>query len=249
MTGSHGVSGRQLDAGVLLLAAFMNVIIAPVDFKYVLLPGTIEGSGGDWVAEHVGRWQAGWSVWFLVTLSFAWSFYALARHLNGRPSHLPYVAVGVAAIAAAVDVVGIVVNIALVPHVAVELGSDPAITTTFTSVALLAHALTDVTAVGLYSLAAILILPALFTTVDYPRPLAWVAAAECLVAAAVTVVLALGLGGADQIGREFNLSSVLATLAFLLYGLWMVGSAWWLLTQGGGLRNPRDRRGLAKPAS
>jgi hypothetical protein len=241
VNGFADLAGRRLDVGVLLFAAFMNVVVAPADFKYVLLDGTIEGSGGDWVADNVGRWQAGWSIWFVVTLSFAWSFYALGRHLTGRPPQLVYVAIAMAAIAAAVDCVGIVVNIALVPHVAVELGEDPAITTTFTTVALLSHALTDVAAVGLYSVAAVLIVPALFTTMGYPRPLAWVAVAECVVAVSVTAVLALGIAGADQIGREFNLTSVLATLAFLLYGLWMVGSAWWLLGQG-------QRSGAARAA-
>jgi hypothetical protein len=48
--------------------------------------------------------------WFVVTTTFAWSFFALGRHLRPRPAW-PALAVGVALVAAAVDLVGVVANL------------------------------------------------------------------------------------------------------------------------------------------
>ena len=67
-----------------------------------------------WIAEHTLRWKGGWLFWFAVTLSFAWSYYALGRHLDAaRP--WAALAIGVAVIAAAVDIVGVLVNLTVLP--------------------------------------------------------------------------------------------------------------------------------------
>jgi hypothetical protein len=81
----------------------------------------------------------------VVTTTFAWSYFALGRHLRRQPAW-PALAVGLALVAAAVDLVGVVANIAVLPALAERGGTD-----SFQGAQLLAHALTDVAAFGLYT--------------------------------------------------------------------------------------------------
>jgi hypothetical protein len=214
--------GRRLDATGLMLAGLVNTILAPAVYALALMPGA-PGSGrslderAHWIAAHETRWQAGWSFWFVVTTTFAWSYFALGRHLRGQPAW-PALAVGLALIAAAVDLVGVVANIAVLPPLAERGGTD-----SFHGAQLLAHALTDVAAFGLYTVAGLLLLPALRSTPGVPRTLIWLGVAVWIVSALATVLLALGAPG----GRT------VAGLGFVLYAPWAwLGAAWVL----------RDRR-------
>lgn len=176
----RGSAERRLDVGALLVAGLVNSVLAPLDYGLVVDAGTV-GSGGapgeraDWIASHTARWQAGWSFWLVVTTTFAWSFYALGRNLRGLPQLVP-LAIGLAVLAAAVDLVGIVAQIAVVPELAERAGSSgaatPAATATFAAAQEFAHALIAVAAFGIYSVAGLVLVPALFATPDYPRPLA-----------------------------------------------------------------------------
>ena len=79
--------GRTLDAAGLALAGLINTALAAIDYGLVLKPGTSASGASvaaraDWIAAHAGRWQAGWSFWVDVTTTFAWSFFALGRHLR-----------------------------------------------------------------------------------------------------------------------------------------------------------------------
>jgi len=177
----------RLDVLGLFLAGLINSFLALLDAAFILGPGTAARQPdmlqrAAWIAENTLRWQAGWLFWFAVTLSFAWSFYALGRHLDAtRP--WPALAFGVAVIAAAVDIVGVQLNLTVLPEQAQALtstpaGQDPVLQVVFHSMESLANGLTNVTAFGLYTLAGLLLLPALFATADYPRWLAWLGTAE-----------------------------------------------------------------------
>jgi hypothetical protein len=209
--------GRRLDAAGLALAGLVNTILAPAAYGLVK-PGTPAsdrslGERADWIAAHHARWQGGWSFWFVVTTTFAWSFFALGRHLRRAPAW-PALAVGVALLAAAVDLVGVVANIAVLPGLADRGGTDA-----FHGAQLLANALTDVTAFGLYTVAGLLLLPALRRTPGAPAALIWLGAAEWGVSAVATGLLAFGAAG----GRS------VALLAFVLYAPWTWLGAWWVL--------------------
>ena len=209
-------SDTLLDAAGLAIAGLVNTVLAPLDFWLVLGPGTSASgrSVGDraaWIAEHTSRWQAGWTFWFVVTTTFAWSFFALGRHLRPQPSW-PALAVGVALLAAAVDLVGVVMNLAELPRLAVS--PSPA----FDGAQALAHALTDVAAFGLYTAAGLLLLPALVIS-RVPRALLWLSVGEWGVSAVATILLALGTAGAGAV----------ATVGFLLYAPWAWAGARWVL--------------------
>lgn len=209
--------GVRLDVLVLGIAGLVNTVLAPLDFGLVLEPGTLPGEDSasaraQWIADHTSRWEAGWSFWFVVTLTFAWSFFALGRHLDARREWVR-LALAVALLAAAVDLVGIVVNLSAVPDLAPGGDSD-----VLYAAQTIAHALTDIAAFGLYSLAGLALLPALFATRAYPRRLAWLAAGEWGVSAVATVLLALDATGAETV----------AGIGFLLYGPWVWLSAAWL---------------------
>jgi hypothetical protein len=213
--------GRRLDAAGLALAGLVNTILAPAAYSLLLKPGTPAsgtplGERADWIAAHPGRWQAGWSFWFVVTTTFAWSFFALGRHLRRQPAW-PALAVGLALLAAAVDLVGVVVNIAVLPALADHGGSDA-----FQSAQVLANALTDVTAFGLYTAAGLVLLPALARTARVPRALFRIGVAEWGVSAVATALLAFGAPG----GRAA------AALSFLLFAPWAWLSARWVLAGG-----------------
>jgi len=210
--------GRRLDAAGLVLAGLVNTILAQVDYALLFKRGTV-GSGrslGDrahWIAAHGARWKAGWSFWIVVTTTFAWSYFALGRHLRRQPAWAA-LAVGLALIAAAVDLVGVVANIAVVPELADHGGGDG-----FRGAQLLAHALTDIAAFGLYAVAGLLLLPALRSTPTVPRALLWLGAAEWGVSAVAAGLLAFDAPG----GRA------LAGVGFLLYGPWVWLGASWVL--------------------
>jgi hypothetical protein len=225
-------SATHLDALGLFLAGLINTFMAAFVAGIVLGPGTRALqpdilARSEWITEHTLRWEGGWLFWFAVTLSFAWSYFALGRHLE---TALPWVslAVGVALIAAAVDIVGVVINLTVLPELAIALAQEIASTATsavpmlgvvYHAIESLAYALVNVVAFGLYSLAGLLLLPAVFATVGYPRWLAWLGAAEWGIAALATVLLVM--------------APALATgpllISFSLYAPWVWGSAVWLL--------------------
>ena len=80
----------RLDMLGLFLAGLINTFLALFVAGIILGPGTRTGQAdlllrAGWIAENSLRWQAGWLFWFAVTLSFAWSFFALGRHLKNTP--------------------------------------------------------------------------------------------------------------------------------------------------------------------
>lgn len=211
----------RLDVLALVVAGAVD-LLAGVDAGLVLSDGSLTAGGdsagrAEWIADHTAQWQAGWTFWFVVTTTFAWGFYALARNLDG-PRQLRDLAVGVALVAVAVDIVGIVVNIAVVPDLASA--SDDA---SFSTAQILAQALTDITAFGLYTLAGLLLLPALFATRDYPRRLTWLGVALWGGSVVATVLLALDGPGALAV----------FTVTLLLYPVWVWGSARWISRRDG----------------
>ena len=224
--------GIRLDVLGLFLAGLINTFLALLDAVVLLGPGT-EAQQPDviqrtaWIAGHVLRWQGGWLFWFAVTLSFAWSFYALSRHLGGnRPWR--DLAVGLAVIAAAIDLVGVLVNLIVLPEISLSLAdAAPLLETTllihFQSMEKLSYALTNVAAFGLYSVAGLLLLPALFSTGNYPRWLAWLGTLEWSLAALSTILLVLAP----------MLATVPLLFSFGLYAPWVWSSGVWLLRGGG----------------
>ena len=99
----------RLDVLGLVLAGLNNTFLALIVAVLVHGPGTAANEPdlllrAQWIAQHTAAWQAGWLFWFAPTLSFSWSYFALGRHLSAaRPWRT--LAIGVALIAAAVDIV------------------------------------------------------------------------------------------------------------------------------------------------
>jgi hypothetical protein len=217
----------RLDVLGLLLAGLINTILAFIDAALILGPGTtslqpevLDRAG--WIAEHTLRWQAGWSFWFAVTLSFAWSYYALGRHLRRSPPWRS-LAIGLALIAAAVDLVGVLVNMAVLPTLAESLienlnGGVESVLVVFQSMENLANALTNVVAFGIYSLAGLLLLPAMAATTAYPRWLVWLGTAEWSIALIAALLLVVSPA----------LATVPLLVSFLLYAPWVWGSGFWI---------------------
>jgi len=227
MHSRNSLGSVRLDVLGLFLAGLINTFLALLDATLVLGPGTaalqpqlMDRVG--WIGQHAVRWQAGWLFWFAVTLSFAWSYFALGRHLHPSPPWRS-LAIGLALIAAAVDLVGVLVNLTVIPQLAGALGAAPlqqdmALQTVFLAAETLAYALTNVAAFGLYSLAGLLLLPAAFATVGFPRWLAWLGVAEWGMAAVATLLLIIAPG----------LATVPLLISFALYAPWVWGGAWWL---------------------
>ncbi len=217
-----------LDVLGLLLAGLINTFLALLVAGVILGPGTIarqpdllQRSG--WIIEHARRWQGGWLFWFAVTLSFAWSYFAIGRHLD---KSLPWgsLAIGIALVAAAVDLVGVLINLTVIPHLAHAMITAPldvglALQAGFLSMESLAYGLTNVAAFGLYSFAGLLLLPAVYATPDYPRLLAWLGTAEWGIAALATTLLVISP----------DLATLPLLVSFALYAPWVWGSAAWLL--------------------
>lgn len=225
---AEGRASLRLDAVGLFAAGLINTVLAPIVAALVVGPGTAARQSellerAAWIADHPLRWQGGWLFWFAVTLSFSWSYLALGRHL---PTGRAWVrlAVALALIAAAVDIVGVVVNLTAVPELArgvVVGGGETAVV--FAAAEGLGVGLTNVAAFGLYSLAGLLLLPALFAERHYPRWLARLGAVEWIVAGIATLLLVA--------------APALATgpllISFALFAPWVWGSAVWLLRSGG----------------
>jgi hypothetical protein len=218
----------RLDVLGLFLAGLINTFLALLDAGIILGPGTGAGQSdlllrAAWIAEHTLRWQGGWLFWFAVTLSFSWSYFALGRHLDSaRPWRT--LAIGVALIAAAVDLIGVLANMTVLPELARALtntpaGPDPVLQVVFHSMENLASALTNVAAFGLYSFAGLLLLPAVFATPSYSRWLAWLGAVEWGIAAIATGLLVFAP----------DLATGPLLVSFALYAPWVWGSALWLL--------------------
>ncbi len=218
----------RLDVLGLLLAGLINTFLASFVAAFVLGPGTTAFQDdlllrAGWIAEHTLRWQGGWLFWFAVTLSFAWSYFALGRHLKASPPW-PALAIGLALVAAAVDLVGVLVNMTVLPELAQALvagpaGAGPSLHVVFRSMEGLTYALVNVVAFGLYTLAGLLLLPAVFATLGYPRWLAWLGAAEWGIAALATILLVAAPG----------IATGPLLVSFALYAPWVWGSAVWLL--------------------
>ena len=228
MASKENRAALRLDVLGLFLAGLINTFLALLVAGVILDPGTRAGQPdlllrADWIAEHTLRWQGGWLFWFAVTLSFSWSYFALGRHLHAA---LPWtsLAIGLALIAAAVDLVGVLVNMIVLPELAgalisTPIGQDPALQVVFHSMESLANALTNVAAFGLYSFAGLLLLPAVFATPGYPRWLAWLGVVEWVTAALATGLLMFAPG----------LATGPLLVSFALYAPWVWGSAVWLL--------------------
>lgn len=220
-------SGVRLDTLGLFLAGLINTFLALFVAGVLLAPGTAARQPdlllrADWLVQNLQLWRAGWFFWFAVTLSFAWSYFALGRHLQAAP---PWsrLAIGLALIAAAVDIVGVLINLVVLPGLAQQLSSgsaDPFSTLqiVYQSMESLAYALVNVTAFGLYSLAGLLLIPAVFAEPDYPRWLAWLGAVEWGIAVLATALLVLAP----------DIATAPLLVSFLLYAPWVWGSAFWL---------------------
>lgn len=218
----------RLDALGLFLAGLINTFLAPVFAMLVFGPGT-EARQPDlylrieWIAEHTLQWKGGWLFWFAVTLSFAWSYYALGRHLDGtRPWRS--LAIGLAVIAAAVDLVGVLANLVILPEIAQALTvaptqMDPALMVLFQSLEKFSYALINISAFGLYSVAGLLLMPAAFATPGYPHWLAWLGTAEWSFATVATALLVIAPA----------LAMAPLLISFALYAPWVWLSAYWLL--------------------
>jgi hypothetical protein len=228
MNSKTGHAALRLDALGLFAAGLINTFLASLDAGLIFGPGTGARQSDlllrvAWIAENPIRWQGGWLFWFAVTLSFAWSYHALGRHLETDRAWCG-LAIGVAVIAAAVDIVGVLVNLTVLPDLAKALanapaGPDPALLILFESLERLAYALINVAAFGLYTFAGVLLTPALFTTPSYPRWLAWLGAVEWGIASIATALLVFAP----------SLATGPMLISFALYAPWVWASAVWLL--------------------
>ncbi|MDX1614469.1 MAG: hypothetical protein R3300_09170 [Candidatus Promineifilaceae bacterium] len=185
-------------------------------------PGTIASQPdllerASWIADQLLLWKAGWIFWFAPTLSFSWSYQALGRHLDGVRQWRD-LAIGLALIAAAVDIVGVLLNFTVLPELARELAEtlsapDPPLLVLFQALEMMANNLTNVGGFGLYSLAGIVLLPAVFATVDLSRPLSWLGALEWMISIIATALLIVAP----------ELATGPLVISFLLYAPWVWG--------------------------
>jgi hypothetical protein len=216
-----------LDVVGLFIAGLNNTVLALLVAVFIHGPGTTANQPdlllrAIWIAEHSGLWKAGWFFWFLPTLSFSWSYYALGRHLDAtRPWR--NLAIGVALMAAAVDMIGILVNFTVLPELAEALvyataNPNPTLQIVFGAMEKLANNLTNVGGFGLYSLAGILLLPAAFATHDFSRPLAWLGAFEWAISIIATILLVVAP----------SVATIPLIISFIFYAPWVWGSALWL---------------------
>lgn len=228
MTSQQQDRAIYLDVTGLFLAGFNNTILALLVALFIHGPGTTSSQPdlmqrAIYIADNAGLWRASWLFWFLPTLTFSWSYYALGRHLSG-PRQWRDLAVGLALIAAAVDVVGILLNYTVLPELAASLAAgaaapDPTLQVLFAATERMANNLTNVAGFGLYSVAGVLLLPAAFATADFPRPLAWLGVAEWGISIVATFLLLLAP----------DLAPFALVISFLLYAPWVWGGAVWLL--------------------
>ncbi len=218
----------RLDVLGLFLAGLNNTFLALIVAVLIHGPGTATSQPdlllrASWIAENTLLWKAGWLFWFAPTLSFSWSYYALGRHLDSA-RQWRNLAIGIALIAAAVDIVGVLVNLTVLPELARELAAtianpDPTLQVVFLAMEKIANNLTNVGGFGLYSLAGMLLLPAVFATPGFPRWLTWLGVAEWSISSIATVLLVIAPAWATGP----------LLVSFALYAPWVWGSAWWLL--------------------
>ena len=121
---------------------------------------------------------------------------------------------------------GVLVNMIALPELAAALATnfsnpDPTLQIVFQSLENLANSLTNLGGYGLYSLAGILILPAVFRTDGFPRWLAWLGIAEWGISILATGLLVFSPG----------LATIPLMASFLLYAPWVWGSALWLIRE------------------
>jgi len=228
MTSKANRGDERLDALGLFLAGLNNTFLALFVAVVIHGPGTAASQPellqrASWIAENSLLWRAGWLFWFVPTLTFSWSYYALGRHLDSA-RQWRNLAIGVAVIAAAVDIVGVLVNLTVLPELARELANtitnpDPTLQVVFLSMEKIANNLTNIGGFGLYTLAGLLLLPAIFATPSYPRWLAWLGTAEWTISAVATGLLVFAPG----------LATGPLLVSFALYAPWVWGSAVWLL--------------------
>ncbi|MEN8240651.1 MAG: hypothetical protein ABFS17_01925 [Chloroflexota bacterium] len=213
----------RLDLLGLFLAGLNNTFLAFLVAIFIHGPGTTTSQPdlllrASYIAENTMLWKAGWLFWFAPTLTFSWSYFALGRHLD-KARQWRNLAIGVALIAAAVDIVGVLVNLTVLPELAGELTYlDPTLQVVFLSMEKLANTLTNIGGFGLYSLAGILLLPAVFATPDFPRWLRWLGVVEWGISILATVLLIV----------VPSLATGPLLVSFMLYAPWVWGSAWWL---------------------
>lgn len=228
-SGLRALAGARpgLDVFALLLAGFVNTILSPIDAQLVLNDGLktevreLETRIA-WVAGNARQWQIGWSFWFVVTLSFAWSYHAIARNLGG-PKQWRDVAVGLALVAATIDITGLMINITALPHLARVFsegatGDAESTLALYSTLEALAADAIYIVAFGLYSVAGLALLPGAFATPAFPRALAWLGAGLWVVACLATALLA--------IDEELAVGPLF--LSFLLFAPWTWGCAIWL---------------------
>lgn len=221
----HASTAIRLDVIGLILAGFINTFLASFVASVILGAGTptLQPDIVErilWINENSLVWQLGWLFWFAVTLSFSWSYYALGRNLGGVQTWV-HLAIGLAIIAAAVDILGIIVNMAVLPGLAdaYVLNQDTFLVSVFQSQESLSTALTNVTAFGIYTFAGLLLLPACFHTPSYPRWIAWLGTVEWGIATIATVLLII----------LPTLATIPLLISFVLYAPWVWASAWWIL--------------------
>jgi hypothetical protein len=220
--------GVLLDVLGLFLAGFNNTILALLVALFIHGPGTTSSQPDllqrvAYIAENTSLWKAGWIFWFAPTLSFSWSYYALGRHLKARHPWAQ-LAIGVAVIAAAVDIVGVLLNFTVLPELARAIAGmgaspDPTLQVVFSSMERFANNLTNVGGYGLYSVAGILLLPAVFATRELPRPLAWLGVTEWTISILATILLVVAP----------DLAAIPLVISFLLFAPWVWGGGLWLL--------------------
>ncbi len=218
----------RLDVVGLFLAGLNNTFLALFIAVFIHGPGTISNQSdlllrANWIAENALLWKLGWLLWFAPTLSFAWSYYALGRHLDAT-RQWRNLAIGVAIIAAAVDIVGVLLNATVLPELARELANTianpaPTLMVVFLSMEKFANNLTNIGGFGLYTLAGMLLLPAIFATASYPHWLAKLGAIEWIISS-IAVVLLIFVP---------TLATGPLIVSFLLYAPWVWGSAIWIL--------------------
>ena len=83
----------------------------------------------------------------------------------------------------------------------------------------IANNLTNIGGFGLYTLAGMLLLPAVFATPSYPRWLARLGAAEWIISSIAITLLVFSP----------DIATVPLVISFALYAPWVWGSALWLL--------------------
>jgi hypothetical protein len=130
---------------------------------------------------------------------------------------------GLAILAAAVDLVGVVISLVVLPQLAtvyeaLDTIAKSSATLTYMGFEALGNSLTNVTSFGLYTAAGLVLLPGVLATPDYPRWLARLGIAEWGFSAIATGLLV------------FNpaIASAPLLLSFLLFAPWVWGSAWWI---------------------